>query len=154
MENVKKLKYVVAFRRFTDEIIEIILKVPLPQIHPDVISALSLILSVFFVFYNNVLYQILILAIVLILDWLDGLVAKKYQYRKSEIEKERGWMVDVFTDRLSEGIISIIYFMPFFPLFSLNCFLSLWSYKSKKHFILPVRQVLFLYLVIKIFINL
>ncbi len=151
MENVKKLKYVVAFRRFTDEII---LKAPLPRIHPDVISALSLILSVFFVFYNNVSYHILILVIVLLLDWLDGLVAKKYQYRKNEIEKERGWMVDVVSDRLSEGIISVIYFMPFFPLFSLNCFLSLWSYKSKKHFILPVRQILLLYLVVKLFINL
>lgn len=150
MENVKKLKYVVAFRRFTDEII---LKTPLPKINPDIVSALSLILSVFFVFYNNILYQISILAIVLLLDWFDGLIAKKYQYRTNEAEKEKGWMVDVFADRLSEGIISIIYFMPFFPLFSLNCFLSLWSYKSKKHFILPVRQVLLLYLIIKFFIN-
>lgn len=145
MENVKKLKYVVVFRKFTDEII---LKAPLPKIHPDIVSALSLIFSVFFCFSTNLIYQISILIIVLLLDWLDGLISKKYQYRKNEAEKEKGWMVDVFVDRLSEGIISIIYFMPFFFLFALNCVLSLWSYKSKKHFILPVRQVLLLYLII------
>lgn len=150
MENVKKAKYVVAFRHFTDEIG---LKMPLPKIHPDIVSALSLFFSVFFVFFNNILYQILILIIVLLLDWFDGLIVKKYQYRKNEVEKNKGWMVDVFTDRLSEGIISIIYFMPFFFLFSLNCFLSLWSYKSKKHFILPVLHIMLVYLIIKFFIN-
>ena len=124
-----------------------------PKIRPDTISALFLVLSIFFVFYNNILYQILMLTIVLLLDRLDDSIAKKYQYGTNRAEKEKRWMVGAFSDRLSEGIVSIIYFMPFFFLFSLNCFLSLWSYKSKKHFILPVRQILLVYLIVKFFIN-
>jgi len=149
MENVKKFKYVIGLRSLTDKLL---LSLPLPKINPDIVSALSVILSIFFILYSNLTYQIIMLVLIIFLDWLDGLIAKKHQYRKNEKEKEKGWMIDVFADRLSEGIISIIYFMPFFFLFFINCILSLWSYKSKKHFILPVRAILLLYLIIKLFI--
>lgn len=147
MESVKKLKSAELVKKFKDALF---LKLPLPRVNPDAISALSLVFSIVFLFSSNLYFQIIILAMVLILDGMDGLVAEKYKYRKNKKEKNKGWMVDVTVDRLSEGVISLVSFIPLFPLFILNSVLALWSYKTKRHLILPLRQILLLYLIIKI----
>ncbi len=144
MENIKKLKFVSAFRKFTDSCVAFL---PLPNVNPDIVSLMSLILSAVFLFFDNILVQIIILIFVLILDWMDGLIARKYNFRKNEKEEEKGWMVDVIIDRLSEGVIFILYFNPWFWLFILNSILSLVSYKIRKHLSLPLRQAFLVWLV-------
>ncbi|MFH1367400.1 MAG: CDP-alcohol phosphatidyltransferase family protein [Patescibacteria group bacterium] len=122
-----------------------ILRLPLPNINPSLISFLALPFSLAFILLwdKNKLISLILLMIILILDWLDGLVAKKYG-RSSE----RGWLTDVSTDRFSEGIIFLIFITPWFYLFLLNIFLTYFSYKLKKFsLILPLRQLFFIYLV-------
>lgn len=123
--------------------------IPLPNVNPDTVSALSLVVSVIFLLNGNCIYRIVVLGIVWFLDIIDGTIAQRYQWRKNDEEKHKGWVTDVTIDRLSEGVISVAYFMPLFPLFVLNTALTLWSYKHRRHIILPLRQCLFGYLIIK-----
>jgi len=74
------------------------------------------------------------------LDWLDGLVARKYH-----LVSEEGYMVDVAADRLSEGILFVMFMMPWFYLFALNNIMTILSFKEKKHIILPLRQAFLIY---------
>jgi phosphatidylglycerophosphate synthase len=123
-----------------------LLRLPIPNINPSLISYLALPVSLAFILLwdKNELLALIMLVIVLILDWLDGLVAKKYK-RASE----KGWLIDVTTDRLSEGIIFIVFIYPWFYLFLFNIFLTYFSYKLKKFsLILPLRQLFFIYLVV------
>jgi hypothetical protein len=48
-------------------------------------------------------------------------------------------------DRLSEAIVCIPFFVPWFYLFVLNAGLTVLSAVKKKHIVLPVRQVLMLW---------
>lgn len=150
MDSIRKLKSSEYVRKIGENIFRI---VPLPKINPDVVSALSLVISVFILFTANIYHQVLILSLVWLLDILDGAIAIKHHVRKTEEDKLKGWMVDVTADRLSEGIISLAYFIPMFPLFILNTILTLWSFKKKIHIILPLRQGLFVYLLIKAIIG-
>ncbi len=125
-------------------------KLALPKIHPDYLSGLSIIFSFAFLLKGELWYQVLLLGIVWFFDIIDGITAKKYNIRTTDEEKKLGWITDVASDRISEGIISIAYFMPLFPLFILNTILTLWSYRRKKHTILPIRQFLFIFLLIKL----
>jgi len=151
MADIKHLQSSIIMRRIGDAVFKYI---PLPKIHPDIVSALSVLMSVAFLFRDDLGFQIIVLLVVLLLDIFDGAIAKKYQFRKSPEEEQQGWMVDVTLDRVSEGIIAIAFFVPLFPLFMLNTFLSLWSFRKKIHIILPLRQLLFLYLLIKtLFLN-
>jgi len=54
-------------------------------------------------------------------------------------------MVDVVSDRLSEGIIFVPFFVPWFFLFSLNNILAIFSFTRKKHIILPLRHIFIIY---------
>lgn len=123
---------------------------PLPNINPNKISGCSIIVSMFFVMLLRleVLLSLAFLVIVLILDWMDGAIAKKYS-RTSE----GGYFVDVMSDRLSEGIIFSFFFFPWFFLFSLNCLLSLASVAIKKHFILPLRHIFLVLYAIMLFLG-
>lgn len=122
-----------------------LLRLPMPNVNPSVISYLALPFSLAFILLwdKNELISLIFLIIVLIFDWLDGLVAKKYR-RASE----KGWLIDVATDRFSEGIIFAYFFHPWFYFFLANIILTLISYKVKRHiFILPLRHFFFLYLI-------
>jgi len=147
MADIKKLDSTIFMKRMSDAIFQ---RLPLPKIHPDIISTFSVIMSVVFLFNSDLGYQVVVLFIVFLFDTFDGAIARKYHFRKSPEEEACGWMVDVTLDRLSEGIIAIAFFIPLFPLFILNTFLVLWSYKKNFHIILPLRQVLLVYLVIKL----
>jgi len=123
-----------------------LLRLPWPNIEPNLISYLALPASLAFILVwpVNKLAALIILMVVLILDWLDGLVAKKFGKAS-----EKGWVIDVVTDRLSEGIIFAYFFHPWFYFFLLNILLTLFSYKFKKFsLILPLRHLFFLYLIL------
>jgi phosphatidylglycerophosphate synthase len=133
-----KLKYV----RKTREAIDSFLCLPLPNINPNIISGLSVLTSLFFILalkYSSALAFIFII-ITILLDWFDGLIAKKYKKCSEE-----GYIVDVTSDRLSEGIIFAPFFIPWFYLFVLNNILTIFSFTKNRHIILPIRHVFLIY---------
>ena len=123
-----------------------------PLKNPSYYQVIGLVLSVVYMFASTLVIQSVIVGIVLILDWMDGAVARKYNLVGRE-----GWMIDVFVDRLSEGFIfTALLFTPigtvFFVLYILNILLSMYSVKSGKHLILPLRFVWLLILFGKLWI--
>ena len=129
-------------RRKTDKIG---LALPLPNVNPNVISGLSVLTSMLFVivFPKFPIISAVFLTFTILLDWFDGLIAKKFQRTSEE-----GYVVDVMSDRLSEGIIFSAMIFPWFFLFFLNCLLSMRSVVKEKHIILPLRHLFLIYLVI------
>ena len=123
---------------------------PLPNINPNIVSGLSIITSMLFVLFIrlSVLISLLFLLITLILDWFDGLIARKF--RKTS---EEGYLVDVASDRFSEGIIFAAFFFPWFYLFLANCILSMASVAKKRHLILPLRHVFIVFYTFLLFLG-
>ena len=139
----KKISLVRIMRDWLDSRL---IKLPWPKVNPSYISFVSLVFSIFFVFiwlYGDKWLAAFILFLGLTLDWIDGLVARKYHEASS-----KGWMIDVLTDRLSEGIIFsyAASFYPWFSLFLINCLLSFLSFKIKRHLIMPLRQLFLVYI--------
>ena len=64
------------------------------------------------------------------------------------LSREEGWVVDVAVDRVSEALISLALSRLVVLVVAFNVALSLYSYMSKKHLIIPIRQVLLLMLVV------
>lgn len=112
------------------------LALPLPNVNPNVLSGISIITSFAFLalFKFSIILSFLFLIITLLLDWFDGLVAKKF-FRTSE----EGYLADLTSDRLSEGVMFVIFF-PWFCVFVINCALSIFSVKRNKHVIIPARH--------------
>ncbi|OYT38575.1 MAG: hypothetical protein B6U89_05605 [Desulfurococcales archaeon ex4484_58] len=122
----------------------------LSKIHPDKISGISLFLSIFipiFLIYRYTILAIILLFLVLILDALDGLVARIRGLKRGI----KGWIVDLGTDRFSEAIISISSPHFLLPLTLLNTALSIYSLKTNRHIIIPVRQLYLFFLIITLF---
>ncbi|MDZ7798549.1 MAG: CDP-alcohol phosphatidyltransferase family protein [Patescibacteria group bacterium] len=137
----EKLKMVRKLR----EIIDFwILKLPWPNINPSYITILAIPLSIAFIFSwaDHKILAIVILFFVIIFDWLDGVVARKYN-RASY----KGWLIDTITDRFSEGIIFIFFGGAWFYLFLVNVILNIVSGFFKKNLILPLRLIFYLYLI-------
>jgi len=134
-----KLKFVRELRRVTDDFM---IRQSLPKWRPHLVSGVSIIACIGFVLSLNhskgIAFMFLLLN--LGLDWLDGLVARKYH-----LVSEEGYMVDVAADRLSEGILFVMFMMPWFYLFALNNIMTILSFKEKKHIILPLRQAFLIY---------
>lgn len=123
-----------------------------PLKNPSYYQVIGLVLSVAYLFTSTLVIQSVIVGVVLILDWMDGAVARKYNLVGRE-----GWMIDVFVDRLSEGFIFVaLLFTPigivFFTLYILNILLSMYSVRSGKHLILPLRFAWLLILLGKLWI--
>lgn len=123
-----------------------------PLKNPSYYQVIGLMLSVVYLFSSTLIFQSVIVGIILILDWMDGAVARRYNLVGRE-----GWMIDVVVDRLSEGFIfAALLFTPigmvFFALYILNIFLSMYSVKSGKHLVLPLRFVWLLILLGKLWI--
>ena len=123
-----------------------------PSKNPSHYQVVGLLLSIGYLFTTNLIIQIGLVAIILTLDWMDGAVARKYNLVGRE-----GWMIDVFVDRLSEGFIFAAHlFTPlgttFFLLYIINIFLSMYSVRSGKHILLPIRFIWLLVLIGKLWI--
>jgi len=79
-----KLKYVRKIRGVTDYFF---LKMPLPNINPNIISGLSILTSLLFILtlkYSLVLAFIFII-LTLLFDWFDGLIAKNIIYVQKKV---------------------------------------------------------------------
>lgn len=115
---------------------------PLPDVNPNAVSGLSIITSMLFVLFIR-LYPFIatvFLLATLILDWLDGLIARKFGKTSEE-----GYLADVASDRFSEGIIFAVFFFPWFYLFLANCILSMVSVKRKRHLVFPLRHAFIIF---------
>jgi len=128
-----KSEYVKKLRAITDSIP---LQLPLPRVNPSLVSALSIVTSLAFILVlkHSPVVAWSLVVITLLLDWLDGLIAKKH-----ELCSREGYLVDLIADRISEAILFIPYLMPWFCLFILNSILTLFGIAKHKQIILPLR---------------
>ena len=128
-----KSEYVKRLRAITDSIP---LQLPLPRVNPSLVSALSIVTSLAFILVlkHSPVVAWSLVVITLLLDWLDGLIAKKY-----ELCSREGYLVDLIADRISEAILFIPYLVPWFCLFILNSILTLFGIAKRKQIILPLR---------------
>jgi hypothetical protein len=93
------------------------------------------------------IWSVAVLFLVLFLDVLDGSVARA----KGQASSEEGWIVDVSVDRMSEALISIALSRVYILLVITNIGLVFYSYKNKKHVILPLRHFLLVILFVYLF---
>jgi phosphatidylglycerophosphate synthase len=111
----------------------------LRQLDPDMISGLSLVFSpiaYLLLAEKAIMPSIVAVFLVLLLDALDGIVARA----KGQTGSRDGWMVDVAVDRMSEAIICLALSRVFILLTIFNMGLALLSCKYNKHAIIPLRQ--------------
>jgi|SRR3989344_678086 len=133
-----KLNFVKRFREIIDAPI---LLLPLPNINPNIISGLSVITSILFLlFLKKPIIAFIFLLFTLIFDWIDGIIARKYNSTSDE-----GYIVDVICDRISESLMFIPFFIPWFILFALNSLLLMISIRIGKHISLPLRHAFLIY---------
>ena len=80
------------------------LQLPLPRINPSLVSALSVVTSLAFILVlkHSPVLALLLVVMTLLLDWFDGLIAKK-----RELCSREGYLVDPVADRASEAILFI-----------------------------------------------
>ena len=140
-----KYDWMIKFRRWLDGFV--MEGVPLPNINPDIISAMSVFTAaVAFMYRGNLAWIFIFLLVSLLLDWIDGVVARKYN-RVSR----HGYWVDMICDRLVELMIAIYSPMFWLPMFSINFILTFVNLKTKVHLMLPIRAAFLLFLLFKIF---
>jgi phosphatidylglycerophosphate synthase len=128
--------------------------VPLPRVAPAWYSAASLVLSamVWLVLPDSPFVAVLV-AGALVADWLDGATARRYA-----LASPNGYLTDVVVDRVSEGLIFAplaitalhggLFGQVFLGLWVVNCALAVYSVRSGRHRILPLRFVYLVALVI------
>lgn len=114
-------------------------KIWLPKINPSVYQMAAIILSFVFLMIDDKPMRFVILAIILISDWLDGATARKYG-----LCGESGYMIDVVVDNLSEYIMFFpihggVAEMVWFVLSMINLALSFLGFKTGKHLLMPLR---------------
>jgi phosphatidylglycerophosphate synthase len=118
----------------------------LKRVDANMISGLSLICSpiaYLLISEKALLASIIVLFLIILLDALDGIVA-----RAKGQTSEDGWFVDVSVDRVSEAVISLALSRIFILLTMLNLSLALWSCRYKRHAIIPLRHAMIVILII------
>lgn len=141
MDDPVKMDFSLKMRKPIDRFLR---SLNIPKVDPNKISGSSLVLSVFFpisMVYSRFL-AILILFLVLVLDYLDGFIAREYG-----LDDQEGYIVDVAVDRVSEGLIFLSVINPWFFFFALNNLLTIVSFKNKRHVILPLRHFFLVFLI-------
>lgn len=116
------------------------------QVDANMISGLSLVftpIAYLLLSERAIAASIIAIFLILLLDALDGIVARA----KGQTSSEDGWMVDVSVDRISEAVISLALSRVFILLTILNMGLALLSYRYKKHAIIPLRHAILLILI-------
>ena len=119
------------------------------RLNKNIISGLSLVCSLlFYLLFSKgmTICSMMALFLALFLDILDGAVA-----RVKGQASEEGWIVDVSVDRVSESLISLALSRVYILLVIINIGLVFYSYKYKKHVILPLRHLLLLIFLVYIF---
>jgi phosphatidylglycerophosphate synthase len=121
-----------------------------PPVSPAVYELIGLSLSVIYLYLTRPGHKIVFLALILLCDWCDGVVARQYHR-----ESRRGYLMDLTVDRLSCGFIFFkelgtpIGFL-FYFLWLANIVLSFYSLKSGRHLVMPLRFAYLLVLLIRI----
>jgi phosphatidylglycerophosphate synthase len=118
----------------------------LRQVDANMISGLSLVftpIAYLLLSERAIAASIIAILLILLLDALDGIVARA----KGQTSSEDGWMVDVSVDRISEAVISLALSSVFILLTILNMGLALLSYRYKKHAIIPLRHAILVILI-------
>jgi hypothetical protein len=113
----------------------------LKHVDANMISGLSLALSpiaYLLIAERAILASVIALFIVMLLDALDGIVARA----KGQTSSNGGWVVDVSVDRVSEAVISLALSRIFIMFTILNMGLTLLSCHYKKHAIIPLRHAI------------
>lgn len=123
-------------------------KLVFPVKDPNFYQVVSVLLSAVFLFKPGIVLGIVLLAVILISDWMDGAVARKYNLTCRE-----GWMIDVVIDRLSEALIFVGYLGTivgkiFFGMYLINIVMSFYAVKSGKHLLIATRFFYLIYLLI------
>ena len=118
----------------------------LRQVNANMVSGLSLACSpiaYLLLAERAIIASIIAIFLVLLLDALDGIVARA----KGQTSSKDGWMVDVSVDRISEAVISLALSRVFILLTIINMGLALLSCHYEKHAIIPLRQTTLLILI-------
>jgi hypothetical protein len=144
-EHRNKVAVIRALRERTDRLL---LRLPLPRVNPSYLSGASLVATLLFlaVLRHSSVAALVLLVVIVLLDWLDGITAQKH-----DLCSQQGYMIDLAADRISEGLLFIPFFVPWFYLFVLNTVLTLVSFVRQKHTILSLRQAFLVYFVIVTF---
>lgn len=118
----------------------------LRRVNANMISGLGLACSpiaYLLIAQTAILASIITLWIIMLLDALDGIVARA----RGGASSEDGWMVDVSVDRVSEAVISLALSRIFILFTIINMGLALLSCHFKKHAIIPLRHVILVILI-------
>jgi len=118
----------------------------LKQVDANMISGLGLVFTpiAYLLLSERVIAaSIIAIFLILLLDALDGIVARA----KGQTSSEDGWIVDVSVDRISEAVISLALSRVFILLTIINMGLALLSYRYKKHAIIPLRHAILVILI-------
>jgi phosphatidylglycerophosphate synthase len=118
----------------------------LKHLDANMISGLSLTISpiaYLLISERAILASIITIFVVVLLDALDGIVARA----KGQISSNEGWVVDVSVDRVSEALISLTLSRIFITFTILNMGLTLLSCHYQKHAIIPLRQAILILLI-------
>jgi phosphatidylglycerophosphate synthase len=113
----------------------------LKHLNANMISGFSLALSLIaylLIAERAILASVVALFFVMLLDALDGIVARA----KDQTSSNGGWVVDVSVDRVSEAVISLALSRVFILFTILNMGLALLSCHYKKHAIIPLRHAI------------
>jgi phosphatidylglycerophosphate synthase len=124
-------------------------RIYLPNITPSYYHVFGLIASVLFLYIQATWVKVLVLALILVADWADGATARRYNRCSRS-----GYLLDVVTDRASEGLIfaagaGTVAGQVFYALWLVNLGLAYYSVRSGRHSSLPLRFVYMLVLIVQ-----
>lgn len=143
MTNPEKFLWVTKIRNKADGLINWI---PWPNINPDLVSFGAFIIILPIIFFTDQLFLVFIfLFFSILLDWSDGLIARKYNRQST-----RGYWVDLISDRLGEAVLAFSFGGLWLALFATNIVISFYSWQVKTNFVMPVRLIFLLLLILKI----
>jgi hypothetical protein len=119
-------------------------RIPMPPYHHALLS-LSLISALFAMicFSRSPKLALIFLILMLALDLLDFAITEKY-FLHSNSRHIR----DQMADRLSEAILFIQFFNPWFFLFTVNCVLTIAGYIKRRNISMPLKVLFVIYFVI------
>lgn len=119
-------------------------RIPMPPYHHALLS-LSLISALFaFIFFSrSPKLALIFLILMLAFDLLDYIITEKY-FLHSNSRAIR----DNMADRISEGILFIQFFNPWFFLFTINCILTLVGYIKRRNLSIPLKIFFVFYFVV------
>ena len=144
MKTPEKYDWMVRFRKWADGFV--LEGVYLPNINPDIVSVLSVFLmAVAFVRPLDYWWIVMFATASLILDWLDGVIARKF-----DRVSRRGYWVDMTCDRICELMIAIYSPLLWVPLFAVNMILTFVNMKTRVHLMLPLRAAFIIFFLFKI----